>query len=65
MIELTQSPRIIESFFEEIKDGGSYLKCMSCGAVYQSKSSMNKHLQRKHLESWKKVMPAKKIPQKI
>ena len=31
---------------------------------YGTKAGMNKHLQRKHLESWKKLFPTKKVPEK-
>ena len=61
------------TFFEEIQDDPRYTKCMLCYAKisrgsdfkqYQTKSGMNKHLQRKHLESWKKAFPTKKVPEK-
>ena len=61
------------TFYEEIKDNPRYVKCMLCFAKisrgsdfkqYHTKAGMNKHLLSKHLESWKKLFPTKKVPEK-
>ena len=61
------------TFYEELKDNPRYVKCMLCFAKisrgsdfkqYHTKAGMNKHLLSKHLEFWKKLFPAKKVPEK-